>query len=190
MTGSTMAVQSTPAKTGKTPTNITTVTYKVGKKEVSFNAPSQTFIYLESYNKAGHKGRAKRADKPDKPYLDLGTLSKAEHKLLTAYRYADGKPDLSEEDLKILARLHPKGYVDATNSKFAAYINKTQQGTAKYDGFVHSNVESNENNVSSIVATVEENTPKAKPKQFYTLSVGLMGKNGARPFPLLEDYGN
>lgn len=113
------------------------VTYQVGGQKVSFKAPMGT-VFSGIDWKSGKSGRSMMhhefGTRGDERKINLGKVSEEKHKLLTAIRMADGKPDLSLEDMNILA--NKKSSKIKGQNQFDSYINSFTKGLGKVDSSI------------------------------------------------------
>lgn len=94
------------------PVETVTVTYTVHTKSkktvVSFRAPKGTIFQGSDWKKNSSSDTNKPLvfNKKADEDINLGEISAEKNKLFTFIRYADGKPDLSEDDAKTLAKMY------------------------------------------------------------------------------------
>lgn len=139
------------------------VTYTVNGQKVSFKAPEGTSFSGAEWKAGAHDGEETFCfKKKSLGNIDLGKLSEEKHRLITAYRYADGKPELSKDDIKILTNLAWSRSNTEKNNKFKNYINVAEKGLAKssYGDAYFDNVYSSVfNNKTKIVHAVSIELP-------------------------------
>lgn len=110
-----------------------TVSYTTVKgKKVSFKAPIGTILdgsVSKIYNNDKFYDVEDGFSRFVKNNTNLGKVSEENHRLMTAIRMADGRPDLSYRDTEILANLAAS--TTTANKKYSKYINKFLNGAGE-----------------------------------------------------------